>query len=105
MLLAFILVQLAPFDVKADFVALAKTHCRAEWPDDFQMQGYCLKQQAEGMLKLKAASDSIGKPLEKALEKCTEEWTKERVPDWQMIGHCAETQADAFRKLNSQPPE
>jgi hypothetical protein len=100
-LVALLLAQAAPFDTKADFLDLAKQHCAGEWPNDFSMQNYCLKGQAEGMLRFKAASDTIGKPLEKALEKCTEQWTKARVPDWSMIGYCAKNQADDYLKINA----
>lgn len=89
-----------PFDVKADYIALAKQHCAREWPVDFEMQAYCLKEQTAGMLQFKAVSDDIGKPIEKTLEKCTEDWTKDGLPDWQMIGHCAVNQGAAFRRLD-----
>lgn len=92
-----------PFDVKADYMVLARQHCQREWPNDFQMQGYCLKEQAKGMMQFKAVSDSIGKPIEKALENCTEQWTKDRLPDWQMIGHCALEQAAAYGALTKLP--
>ena len=39
-------------------------------------------------------------PLNKALEKCVEEWTKNAVPDWKMIGYCSKQQAEAWRKLH-----
>ncbi len=100
LLIALALTQAAPFDTKADFVVMARQYCAAEWPNDFAMQSACLKWQAEGMLKFKAANDSGGKPLEKSLEKCTEEWTKNRVPNWQMIGWCAERQVTAYQELN-----
>lgn len=104
LLIALALAQAAPFDVKADYVELARQHCRTEWPNDFRMQEHCLKGQAAGMVQFKAVSDEIGKPLEKALETCTEEWTKDHIPDWRMIGYCATKQADAYRALNSAPP-
>lgn len=97
-LIALALAQ-APFDTSASYIGLAKQHCAREWPDDFQMQQHCLKEQAAGMLQFKAVSDELGKPIEKALEKCTEAWTKDRLPDWQMIGHCAVEQATAYRAL------
>lgn len=97
--IAIALAQAAPFDTKADYVELAKQLCAKDWPNDFEMQRYCLKQQAAGMLQFKAVSDELGKPIEKALEGCTEEWTKDRLPDWQMIGYCSTKQADAFRAL------
>lgn len=103
LLIALALTQ-APFDTKANFVELARVHCRGEWPADFQMQEFCLKGQAKGMVQFKAVSDELGKRIEPTLEKCTEEWTKNRIPDWQMIGFCAKTQADAFRRLNSSAP-
>ncbi len=100
-LIALALAQVAPFDTKADYIALARQHCAGAWANDFEMQEHCMKQQAAGMVKFKAASDSVGKPLEKALEKCTEQWTKNRLPDWDMIGHCAQKQADSYLALNA----
>jgi hypothetical protein len=41
-----------------------------------------VKQHAAGMLQFKAVSDELGKPIEKALERCTEEWTKDRLPNF-----------------------
>lgn len=100
LLVAFALAQAAPFDVKGDYGALAREHCRREWPADFEMQAHCLDGQYVGMAQFKAASDDLGRAFEPTLEKCTEEWTRERLPDWQMIGHCAVTQAVAFRRLH-----
>lgn len=97
-MLLFALALAAPFDVGADYSKLAAVHCRAEWPNDFRMQAYCMKQQRIGMLQFKAVIDELGEPIEKALEKCTEEWTNDRVPDWQMIGYCATVQAKAFKQ-------
>lgn len=100
MMLLVALALAQPFDTKADFMDLARTHCANEWPADFQMRSHCMKEQAAGMLQFKSVSDSIGKPIEKALQKCAEDWTKNRLPDWQMIGHCASEQAAAYRSLN-----
>lgn len=99
LLVAIALAQAAPFDVKADYGAMAREHCAREWPDDFQMQAYCFRQQHVGMLQFKTVSDDLGAAIEKALEKCADDWTKDGLPDWQMIGHCAIGQARAFQTL------
>lgn len=102
LLIAIALAQAAPFDTKADYVALAREQCRQEWPADFTMQEFCLKAQAKGMLQFKAVAETMGKGFEPTLEKCTEEWTKNRIPDWMMIGFCATSQAGAWQRMN--PP-
>ena len=99
--IALALAQAAPFDVKASYGDLAREHCRREWPEDFRMQEHCLREQRVGMLQFKAVSDDIGGPIEKALERCTEEWTRDELPDWQMIGHCAVTQGVAFHRVQA----
>lgn len=104
LLIALALAQSAPFDTKADYIELAKQFCAKDWPDNFEMQGYCLKQQAKGMVQFKSVSDDLGKPIEKALEKCVEEWTKDRLPDFSMIGYCATRQAEAYRSLHPSSP-
>ena len=98
LLIALALIQ--PFDVGADYGAMAREHCAIEWPDDFQMQSYCWHQQNVGMLQFKAVSDDLGKAIEPALERCAEDWTKDGLPDWQMIGHCAVEQGTAYRRVN-----
>jgi hypothetical protein len=100
-LFALALAQTPPLDVKASPIELMKIHCQAEWPSDFQMQEYCLQQAATGAFQFKQVYDELGKPFEKTLEKCVEEWTKKGIPDYQMIGYCAKTQADAYMRLNS----
>lgn len=100
LLVAIALAQAAPFDTKADYLDLARQFCAKAWSDNFEMQAYCVKQQATGMVEFKDVSDQLGKPIEKALEKCTEQWTKDRLPNWQMIGYCATQQAAAYRTLN-----
>jgi hypothetical protein len=101
---ALMIAQAAPFDVKADYVELSRQRCAKEWPDNFEMQAFCLKQDAAGMLQFKAVSDELGKPIEKALERCTEQWTADRLPNWQMIGFCATKQAEAYRSLRPSSP-
>ncbi len=103
LLIALALAQAAPFDVKGNYIEMAKEHCRREWPDNFSMQSYCLKREAEGMIAFKRVNDELGKPLERALEKCTKEWTKDRLPDWSMIAYCAKRQAEGYREVNSPP--
>lgn len=100
LLVALALAQTAPFDVQADYGALAREHCRREWPGDFQMQRYCQHQQNVGMLQFKAVSDDLDKAIEPALERCAEDWTHDRLPDWQMIGYCAIQQGTAYRRIN-----
>jgi hypothetical protein len=55
------------------------------------------------MIEFKAASE-LGKPIEKALELCTEQWTDNRLPNWEMIGYCATKQAQAYRSLHPSSP-
>jgi hypothetical protein len=100
-LIALALAQAAPpFDVHADDGKLAAEHCARAWPVDFQMQAYCRHEQNVGMLQFKAVAEDIGQPIEPALEKCTADWTRDGIPDFQMIGHCAVEQGVAWRRLN-----
>lgn len=102
LLLALALFQVAPFDTKANQSMLIRRHCAVEWPNDFTMQAHCAKMALEGMQQFVAASKSVGRPLDKALEQCVEQWTKNRVPDWAMIGYCSKQQADAYLALNGE---
>jgi hypothetical protein len=97
--LAMAAAQAPPFDMK-NVQSLMKQHCATEWPDNFQMQEFCIQQQIKGMADFKAASESVGRPLDAALEKCVEEWTEHGVPNWQMIGFCSKQQADSYLRLH-----
>jgi hypothetical protein len=88
-----------PFDENR-LVDLARQHCAAEWRDDFEMQAYCLKKQADGMGVYQSARASVGPALNGAVVHCLEEWTTAGVPDFEMIGYCVRKQADAYRQLH-----
>jgi hypothetical protein len=88
-----------PFDIKQS-EALNRQFCAGEWPNDFRMQDYCFRQAVEGMSEFADASRAVGRPLDVALEKCVEDWTKAGVPDFRMIGYCAKQQAEAYRLVH-----
>lgn len=65
------------------------------------MQDFCIGAQNRGMSAFREVALSLGKPIEKALEKCAEDWAKNSIPDWEMIGFCARQQASAYYKINA----
>lgn len=90
-----------PFEVRGSYEQMAAEHCRAEWPDDFRMQNYCMDMQIRGLAEFRQAYLQHGSVIERALESCVEEWTKyprtrRALPDFRMIGHCARQQSDAI---------
>lgn len=61
-----------------------KAHCAREWPNDFAMQSYCIKEQREGFQKVEAARPGLDADMSAALARCESEWAVE----WSMIAYC-----------------
>ena len=87
-------------DRMADTVNKAvRQKCQWDWPDDFKMQAYCVKQQLIAVLVLLA-----GKPQDIKQEqflvirkKCAVEW----LDDFQMRAYCERMQFDGVRELDA----
>lgn len=77
--------------------AVIKRKCLREWPTDFQMQAYCIRQQNDAVRAL-----SRGKPADIAegqftivRDGCASEWPT----DFQMREYCERQQYDSIRSL------
>lgn len=86
-------------DLPSNWRDVAEDNCREEWPTDYQMQQYCMKQQSEGAQKL-----ALGAPAEvdaSAFQvirgKCAEEWPR----DFNMREYCEKQQYDGYRAVNA----
>ncbi len=99
LLIALALAQSAPFDIRGDYAGMIRKHCSIEWPEDYRMQEYCADQQNVGMREVKRAYDEFGSRIAPTIENCVSQWTRDRLPDWAMIGYCARQQADSYRRL------
>lgn len=63
--------------------------CREEWPNNYQMQDYCVERQDEAMAR---AGNWIDRDIAVL---CTDEWPS----DWTMFMHCVDGQTAAMRRL------
>jgi hypothetical protein len=79
---------------------LARQHCEREWPDNFEMQEYCLGQQRDGINQYIDVRDSMGVRLKAALRRCVDEWAPPGDANFEMVGYCAKQQADAYHRLH-----
>lgn len=82
-----------------DAPTIIKTHCEAEWPNDYRMLEYCIEHQQEGLAGLRARSfsDQIrASVLLKIRSKCKSDWPT----DYQMRDHCESQQVQAYERLN-----
>lgn len=77
-------------------------HCAAEWPNDFAVQEFCVKQQTKGHEQFTAATAALepDSPLQPAAEKCLDDWQNEHGHDWAVVNFCFEQQVKAFERLN-----
>jgi len=78
-------------------VDAAKQKCSTEWPSDFQMQAYCLKQQKTGFEQVDQQRGGLSAPLKASLQNCEAEWAT----DYQMQAYCLEKQVAAKRNLDN----
>lgn len=80
----------------ADFDATAvKSACDAEWPDDFQMVEFCLRQRTEGHAEFAGLRDAAAPGMQPALAACADEWGQQ----WEMVAFCARQRLEAARTL------
>ena len=72
-----------------------KAACAADWPGDFQMQAYCVRQQRAGHEELQHRLAVMPSELGPAAKKCEAEWGS----DWQMQAYCLEQQQIGYAGL------
>ena len=89
-LLAFLAAPAAAFDEDQ-----TKAACAADWPGDFQMQAYCVRQQRAGHEELQDSLAVIPPELGPAVQRCEAEWGS----DWQMQAYCLAQQQTGFAEL------
>lgn len=80
----------APFDADA-----IKGKCQADWPDDFQMQSFCLDQQKAGHSEVEARRPQLDEELTRALAQCEAAWPL----DWTVTAFCMNQNIAARAKI------
>lgn len=83
----------------------ALSGCVRDWPGDFAMQSFCVKNQIEGYNTTARGPSTplaVLSPEEATQIRafCTEEWPG----DFQMQAYCQEQQADGVAYLHNRPP-
>jgi hypothetical protein len=79
---------------------ILRLHCEREWPDDFNMRAYCMKQQREAVARLREGRPSnIPEDVFASVRaKCARAWPD----DYSMRIYSEQQQFDAYRELNAQ---
>lgn len=74
-----------------------RRHCEREWPDDYTMRNYCLKQQREALAVLEQGRpDDIPEEVFAGIRsKCANEWPE----DYNMRRYCEQQQFNSYREL------
>lgn len=82
-----------------------KEYCAEDWPNDYSMQEFCVDQQTEAALKLKAVIERYqgapNSPEYRALGKCVEDWEKGTSYDFTMVEFCWNQQVEAMNRLRN----
>lgn len=94
--------------------------CAAEWPNDYKMRDYCIRQQSNanqelfnlaekyGLIKNGTIAPSLsGSDIEKMLLKCMQEWKKARFDtyDFKMVVYCWKQQIDSYESIGGNKGE
>ena len=89
--------QSEQLDDYLDADRVIKRHCQQEWPSDYSMRSYCVKQQRESLAILRRGCppDIPADVFASVREKCAREWPD----DYSMRLYCEQQQLDAFREL------
>lgn len=77
-----------------------RRNCAREWPDDYSMRNYCIKQQREALAILKKGRphDIPEDVFARIRSKCAAEWPE----DYTMRQYCEKQQFDAYRELEGE---
>jgi hypothetical protein len=80
-----------------------KQQCALKWPDNFQMQAYCVEEQVKGRESLSRPVDPHVSPEEHAKLRahCEKQWSG----DFKMRAYCEEQQISGLRELQSPLPQ
>ncbi|HYI13258.1 MAG TPA: toll/interleukin-1 receptor domain-containing protein [Thermoanaerobaculia bacterium] len=85
-------------DNYSDAEQIIGRHCEREWPDDYSMRSYCIRQQREAVanLRLGPPEDIPPQVFERMRQKCAHEW-----PDDFAMRHYAERQQlEGYRQVH-----
>lgn len=80
-----------------------KKKCAVQWPDDFQMQTYCIEKQQKGLQSLsgEASMERLSESHKASIQsKCAKEWPE----DFQMRAYCEQQQVKGVEALAKPRP-
>jgi hypothetical protein len=82
----------------ADADVVIRRHCEREWPEDFSMRAYCMRQQREAILELQRGGppDLPDVAFRSIRDKCALEWPD----DYSMRLYCEQQQIQGYREIS-----
>jgi hypothetical protein len=74
-----------------------QAHCEEQWPEDFSMRAYCIRQQREAVRALKRGGpeDIPGETFGRIRTACATQWAN----DYSMRVYCEKQQVEAYREI------
>lgn len=89
--------SMSPVEGYSEAEQIIRKHCEREWPDDYTMRNYCLKQQREALAVLEhGRPDDIPEDVFTGVrKKCAGEWPE----DYNMRRYCETQQFDSYREV------
>ncbi len=88
-------------DDYSDAQRVIREHCEREWPNDYAMRSYCVRQQREALDTLKRGrpDDIPEEVFAEIRRKCAADWPE----DYNMRQYCEQQQYKAYRELEGEP--
>jgi hypothetical protein len=100
--LVFLLALLAHPVSAEDVGDWIKQRCTRDWPNDYSMQVFCIRQQIEGAKEFRqlANGEASNGDLRGILATCLEQWGGDaKNADWPMISYCYREQRGAWQTM------
>jgi hypothetical protein len=90
----------------ADEAAGIRGYCEKQWPDEFSMQEYCIKEETKSYSSLRRknfAADDAHPVASRIFKKCLKEWTEDQV-EWSTVEYCVDEEVDSYNRLTPEKP-
>jgi hypothetical protein len=80
--------------------------CEKEWPDEFSMQEFCIKEETASHRALERVKSNVvdGHPVgQKIFRKCLREWSDD-LTEWSMVKYCVDEEIGSYNRLHPDNP-
>jgi hypothetical protein len=87
---------------RADVGSDIRSLCEREWPDEFSMQEFCIKEETSShaaVQRIRASTLDTHPVGSKIHRKCLKEWTED-LTEWSMVKFCLVEEVGSYNRLH-----